>query len=347
MGKRIAYIDLAKGICISIVMLFHIRGICANTMPLSPVMFSACMLPPFFLLSGVFFKEEVSYGIFLRKKVDRLLLPFLFFYLATAVVLPNVLHYIFGMRFETTTGWSSLWAFIWPGEYPNIPLWFLWCLFIVNNIFRLLLSLSKAINEKRHHIILILFCLSCAVVGISSEDHLQTDFANLFKALKNMPLFCFGYILSHFDTLSKIESMGTRRRLWVLFIAIAISLLSCLTYDNLWTNAVMYYVYGTGGAALVIILSLIIVQIPLISFLGRYSIIVLLTHGLMVRAGHTLFQHLSLFIPSYISVAAFWMCMVCSYFAIVPFCKKFLPHVTAQKSLFYQQLNHEESSPFH
>ena len=336
MEKRISYIDLAKGISISIVMLFHIRGICTNEIPLSPVLFSACMLPPFFLLSGMFFKEEVSFGAFLRKKVDRLLLPFVFFYIATAVVLPNILHYCFGTQFGTVNGWPSLWAFVWPGEYPNIPLWFLWCLFVVNIIFRLLFSLSKAISDTQHVIILISFCISCAVVGIFYEEHFQTDVANLFNALKNMPLFCLGYVLSRFNILLKIESLSIKRRLLGLFIAISISLLSCLTYDHVWTNAVVYYVFGTAGAALVIILSLIIVQMPLISFLGRYSIIVLLTHGLMVHVGYPLFQNLSTMIPSYISVTVFWMCMASSYFAIVPFCKRFLPHVTAQKPLFSQ-----------
>ena len=318
-------------------MLFHIRGICPDENPLSPVLFSACMLPPFFFLAGMFFKEELSFGIFMRKKVDRLLLPFLFFYLTTSVALPNVLHYCFGMKFETVTGWPSLWAFVWPGEYPNIPLWFLWCLFIMSIIFRLLLSLSRAINEAQHHIILILCCIGCAIVGISSEEYFQTDVANLFKALENMPIFCLGYVMSHFDMLSRIESMGIRRKLWGLCVAIAVSLLSCMTYNSLWIDAIMYYVYGTAGAALVIILSSIIVQMPLISFLGRNSIIVLLTHGLMVRAGYPLFQHLSMTIPSYLSVTVFWICMACSYFAIVPFCKSILPHVTAQKPLLSVQ----------
>lgn len=315
----------------SIVMLFHIRGICTDEFTLSPVLFDACMLPPFFFLSGVFFKEEASLSLFMRKKIDRLLLPFMVFYLVTAVALPNVLHYRFGMTFETVIGWPSLWAFVWPGEYPNIALWFLWCLFIITIIFRLLLSFSKAISEAQHLIVLILFCIGCAAVGILLEDHFQTDVATLFRALKNLPLFCLGYVMWQFDILSRIETMGIRRKLLGLFVAISISLLSCLTYDSLWTNAVMYYVYGIAGTALIIILSSIIVHMPLISFLGRHSIIVLLTHGLMVRAGYSFFQNLSLTIPSYISVTAFWLCMACSYYAIVPFCKKFLPHITAQR----------------
>lgn len=331
---RIAFIDLAKGICISIVMCFHIKGIIPNDCMLAPVAFSACMLPPFYFLSGLFFKEESSFGVFMQKKVERLLIPFAFFYIITAVAIPNILHFWFGMKFETVVGWPSLWAFVWPGEYPNIPIWFLWCLFIMSIIFRILLSLSKAISEKHHQIILILLCISCAVAGISSEDYFQTDIANLFDALKNMPLFCLGYVMSHYEMLCRIESMGIRRKLLGLFAALPISLLSCLAYDSLWINGIIYYIVGTAGTALIIILSSIIVQMPLISFLGRYSIIVLLTHGLMVRAGFPLFQNLAITIPSYISAAAFWVCMACSYFAIVPFCKRILPHVTAQKPLF-------------
>lgn len=336
-SKRIAFIDLAKGICISIVMFFHIKGIIPNDCMLAPVAFSACMLPPFYFLSGLYFKEEVSFGVFMQKKVDKLLIPFLFFYFITAVALPNMLHSWFGMKFETVVGWPSLWAFVWPGEYPNIPIWFLWCLFIMSIIFRILLSFSKAISEKQYQIFLILLCISCAVVGILSENYFQADIANLFKALKNIPLLCLGYVMSHFDILCRIESMGIRRKLFGLFAAFSISLLSCLTYDGLWINEVIYYIVGIAGTALIIILSSIIVQLPLITFLGRYSIIVLLTHGLMVRAGYPLFQNLTITIPSYISVTAFWICMACSYYAIVPFCKRILPHATAQKPLFYRQ----------
>lgn len=334
-NKRIAYIDLVKGIGISIVMCFHIRGIVPNDCMLASVAFSGCMLPPFYFLSGLFFKEEASFGMFMQKKTDRLLIPFLFFYLITAVALPNMLHFGLGMNFETVVGWQSLWAFVWPGEYPNIPIWFLWCLFIMSIIFRILLSFSRIISERRHLAILSLLCICCAVVGIASEKYFHTDIASLFEALKNMPIFCIGYVASHFDVLSRIESMGIRRKFLGLIVAFSISLLSCHTYESLSSNIVVYYVVATSGTALIVILSSIIVKMPLISFLGRYSIIVLLTHGLMVRAGYPLFLNLANTIPPYLSVAVFWTCMACSYYAIVPFCKRFLPHVTAQKSLFY------------
>ena len=343
-GQRIASIDLAKGFCISIVMCFHIKDIIPDDCMLAPVAFSACMLPPFYFLSGLCFKEETSFGMFIQKKVDRLLIPFVFFYLTTSVALPNILHFCFGVEFEAVMGWPSLWAFIWPGTYPNFPPWFLWCLLIMSTIFRALLSLAKAISPARHLVTLILLCIACAVVGISSEEYLQADIACLFKALKNMPIFCLGYAVAHFDALSWIESMGMGKKLLGLFAAFSISLLSCLTFDDLWTNVAMYYVVSTAGTALIIFLSSIIVQLPLVSFLGRYSIIVLLTHGVMVRAGYPLFQNLAHTIPPCISVAIFWTCMACSYFAIVPFCKKFLPHVTAQRPILYRQA-HTEQAP--
>ena len=70
-GQRIASIDLAKGFCISIVMCFHIKDIIPDDCMLAPVAFSACMLPPFYFLSGLCFKEEASFGMFIQKKVDK------------------------------------------------------------------------------------------------------------------------------------------------------------------------------------------------------------------------------------------------------------------------------------
>lgn len=70
-GQRIASIDLAKGFCISIVMCFHIKDIIPDDCMLAPVAFSACMLPPFYFLSGLCFKERPHLACSFRRRSIR------------------------------------------------------------------------------------------------------------------------------------------------------------------------------------------------------------------------------------------------------------------------------------
>lgn len=66
--NRIQSFDLAKGLCISVVVLFHVRGIAAHELPFESVLFSSFMLPPFFFLAGVFFRDHIAFKVFLVKK---------------------------------------------------------------------------------------------------------------------------------------------------------------------------------------------------------------------------------------------------------------------------------------
>lgn len=76
MKQRIEYIDLAKGICISLVVLLHVYGDLSGTVIKIMNLFH---MPLFFFCSGLFFREllsKESVGVFLRKKVRTLYFPF-------------------------------------------------------------------------------------------------------------------------------------------------------------------------------------------------------------------------------------------------------------------------------
>ena len=68
MQQRIEFIDLAKGICIILVVLLHIVP-SANIPELRFI-----RIPLYFILSGLFFKDYGSFRNFLKKKVNNILL---------------------------------------------------------------------------------------------------------------------------------------------------------------------------------------------------------------------------------------------------------------------------------
>ena len=334
MPDRIDYIDLAKGFCISIVMLFHARGIASYDLPFGPVLFYSLMLPPFFFIAGVFYNANIGLKAFLKKKTNVLLIPFVFFYLTTSVLIPNLLHYGFGMHFETVIGWPSLWAFIWPGEYPNIPLWFLWCLFVMEVLFFMFISIIRQVTAKHAKTLLLLLCLSFAIIGHGLEDYFSTDIACLFKALQNLPFLCLGYITSKFST--HLQNTLRRRTLFLLSIAsLAVASLPMLVLPlpSIMAGSIFYCLCGLAGSYFILSLSALIHYLPLFNYLGRYSIIIVLTHGLIVRAGYPLFTRFSFCLGESGAILLFWSVMALSYLAIIPLLRLTMPHVTAQKPL--------------
>ena len=86
--NRIAYIDLAKGFCIALVVFYHSKGV-LGVQYLIDIFFVSFRLPLYFFLSGLFFKEYGSFQNFFIKKTNRLLIPFFFFYFCFSVLMPN------------------------------------------------------------------------------------------------------------------------------------------------------------------------------------------------------------------------------------------------------------------
>ena len=342
-GKRIAYLDLAKGICIVLVMFFHVKGIVGRSYTIDPFL-TSFRLPLYFFLSGLFFRDYGGLGRFVRKKTNRLLVPFFAFYLFGSVFLPTVLDRLFGIGFSTPTGVAALWAFIWPGNYPNIPIWFLWCLFLVNVLFWLLRRLSAGITTRlcvRQNAsgwamaLLAACCLLVYVAGSGLHRHFMADVGNLFKALESLPFFCLGYVVGQSGGLTALDSASRLRVTvsFVLFFAVCLMASLFVPHDSVGVFLVCHLLSGMSGALMVVALARLLRRVPLLSYLGRYSIIVLLTHGLLVKALTPLVHRLLPAVGTDVAVLAVLVLIALSYLLIIPFCCRYLPHVTAQKPL--------------
>ena len=80
-----------------------------------------------------------------------------------------------------------------------------------------------------------------------------------------------------------------------------------------------------------ILLAKIVGHIPLVTYWGRYSIMILCTH-------QVLYQFLDLLLKQFLP-RGWWRIGVCLvvtmmlYVLIIPFMRRFMPHVTAQKDV--------------
>lgn len=75
MSQRIEFVDLAKGICISLVVLFHVFGDLSGDVIQLMNLFR---MPLYFVLSGLFFKTYDGLIPFIKKKTNKLLITFFF-----------------------------------------------------------------------------------------------------------------------------------------------------------------------------------------------------------------------------------------------------------------------------
>lgn len=123
---RIAFIDLAKGVCILLVVMMH-AGLGHGFPGLR-----ALRMPLYFMLSGLFFKDYGSFRLFVEKKVNKILVPFLFF--ALLGFADQALTALGEGRALTAYG---LWQpFVSPSmTRSNLPVWFLVSLFWANLIY--------------------------------------------------------------------------------------------------------------------------------------------------------------------------------------------------------------------
>ena len=323
MKERIEYIDLAKGICILLVVLDHIAGyryFSDGNYPMNDI-FEQTRMPLYFILSGLFFKDYAG-GIreFLLRKANRILIPYLFF-MALYRVSAKAVWLLTGI------GIGDVWA----------PLWFLLCLFWMNIVFATLYYIVKRCAPGGWTSDTM---LGISVVAIGIAGYFVGNLPlNIGTAMTSLPFLWMGFLLNR-----RLHLFQQRISWWWALLS-AIALFMALHYlymgDNFFYlntyNAPLPLVYlcGLMGTLAILMLSRVIRWLPVISYIGRYSIIVLCTHMAVVKAVIAALCLLPIgwddadIVPSLVVLALTIVgCMFCCWFL-----SKYLPWFTAQKDL--------------
>ena len=312
-GKRIEFIDLAKGVCIILVVAFH------TELTAHLVYLKALRMPLYFILSGLFFKDYGSFIVFLEKKVNRILIPALFFFL---------LFIVFQLIVTRRMDLSEFISPVLTPQMPNLPVWFLICLFWINVIFCLI-----SIYVKQP-------VIRAAVVGVCGIAGWLLSMKDIYlplyisAALSALPFFYIGYLLRKIPLLykNKYDRFNLPLSILLLGIPSAYCLMEEAVYISFRTNLVQ------GNMAVIYLVSLSLVigllllckavgWLPVVSYLGRYSIIVLGLHGIVI---------------SWICYPVCWLARIeatpavlfamsmCICWIAIPLCRKMVPAFTAQ-----------------
>lgn len=138
---RIYYVDYIKGFAVLWIVWIHTTHPDFVSVPVRNTLF--------FFVSGIFFKDY-PYKVFFKKKIQGLLIPFLFFY-CISYVFRIALHYWDFKEIATFNYLCIFDLFRWESQsdylFVNVPLWFLLALF---NMQLLLLVITKIAKKQKH-----------------------------------------------------------------------------------------------------------------------------------------------------------------------------------------------------
>ena len=325
--KRIEYIDLAKGVCILLVVFAHIHP--DLTRYSWGVFFDSFRMPLYFFLSGIFFKRYSGIQEFAIKKVNNLIIPLLFFY-AFAYLYDAVSWGIYLLSESDTStyerySWWPFWEIIRSGmTYHNQPLWFLTALFEVNILYYFL---QRFINSWKLDIAVWVIAIGgwlAAKSGIVLPYYLGT-------ALISLPFFHAGTWLKR-EELLPYSSRDKYLYASILPLGVAVWLLAepiRLHELILPTHFLGFYFCGIGGTLTIVFLCKILRHIPPIAYFGRFSIIVLGTHRPIYHTYRHIFEH---FFPdgNLLYGLIFALTMI-TEIVVIELLRRFAPRFTAQK----------------
>ena len=330
--KRIEFIDLAKGICIFLVVLAHVMSsFDLKNYPLRDTM-GMFRMPLYFFLSGLFFSTYENYQGFLRRKTNKLLLPFLAWYFITAVIPVNVAALLGKNEYG---GLQSLIDFIWPERiFYNGAIWFLWGLFLMNNIFYGIYLLSRRLSQKHMVALISVFSLLVGCAGYALFRPLRINLpGNIDSAMTALPFFVCGYLFRRYTHLLQPNKYDKYNGLFVIVcFAVVMLLAHYVNYRRNQYSVDIFSLYAGGilGTLGIILLSKMLKKLPVLSYCGRYSIMILVIHVLAIKAVKPVVLH---FCSGPVSILLTLLVAFGVSALLIPLMKKYLPHITAQKDV--------------
>lgn len=214
-----------------------------------------------------------------------------------------------------------------PDNFNNGPIWFLIALFNAYMLYMAIWAISK---DK-----VLLKCILSLLVGVCG--YLSINYFKLkIPFYIDMAAYATPFIFVGEMIRVKTQLLTPNKYdKWNIAISVMIFIVMIFTTPNSYEqkpSIAQYYFNGVCGTIAILLLCKQIRYIPVISYIGRYSIIVLGLHALLIGKPYSFF--LSLFHNVYIaeSLTLVVVIFICVLAIIV--LKKYLPWFVAQKDAF-------------
>lgn len=148
--KRDIDIDVAKGLCITLVIVRHMEVF----YKLNIIPFTDIAVPLFFFMSGFYIKTETQFLIFLKNNLKRIILP---------AIIWALLALCYNIPLQYLNKGFCIIEFNWDSPTPaNGALWFLFALFYAKIIFYVM-------SKVKNRIFIIVFSFVLGYIGVNYE----------------------------------------------------------------------------------------------------------------------------------------------------------------------------------
>ena len=237
----------------------------------------AFRLPMYYFISGIFFKKYNGFSDFTRRKVNNILVPFVFFIVLAYLVrvLEAACRFAVGADAIDISPMRLIEPFYLRYWEVTTPLWFLLSLFWVNVMFYALLRWMK------HWALIALMTVLVAAVGYGLSAHSIRLPLMFDTSMVAFPYFVLGWSLARLGALapSRWDKWG-----WLSLLIVALPIYCCADFMNLHFQVLPEF-WKLYLLPFIAILSLFwaskpLSYIPLFCTYGRYSLIILGTHPL-------------------------------------------------------------------
>lgn len=329
-GKRIDFIDLTKGVCIILVVMSHIGG--AFNQLDKDSMLSCFRMPLYFFISGVFFKSYEGLGGFVVRKINKLIIPFLFFYVS-AFLLKYIVWKIAPGVFHLPVSWRELLVLFHGHELIkfNPPIWFLIALFNCNVLFYFVHFLREKHLPIMFVVTLLIGCTGFYLGKMQITLPLYTD-----VAMTALPFYVAGFWIRRYNFFLYPSHRFDKFIPAFVVMALVIMYFTATTpgmrTNNYPGNIFQVYVAAFAGIFMIMLLCKKVKRLKVISYLGRYSIITLGIHAPILHfMGPVVDRYVH---NSWAQAMVLLLITLCICILATPFFLKVIPQAVAQKDLF-------------
>lgn len=268
----------------------------------------------------MFFKEYEAPGSFFVKKINKILVPFLFFYLAG-----NLAYY--GIKYIAPqyliTDARGIWDLFTNRQFFNGPIWFIITLFWCNII------LYAITRTTKNHIARIAIILLVGTIGWYAGycDIFVPMFIDVAMTL--LPFFAIGYYIKSGAIFKGGKIIYAAAGVLLAAISVYMPHRISLHYNII--EGIHSYIAAFTIAFAVLFICLYINRVPFVNYFGKYSLIPLCVHHLIYRPIAVAFKAINIDLLNNcyaVAIVTLLLSTLC-----IPLCIRYIPWFVAQKDV--------------
>lgn len=312
-------LDLAKGIGIILVIWGH-------TLCPSHFLINVFHMPLFFFISGMTFHSPDNVKDYIVKKINRIIIPWLFFTIVSILICLVIYH-----SPKLPSGWNF-----------NGPLWFLQTLFVALSVY---LVLERKL--KGYWLSIAVYLLSFIGYCTAKNGIAESFPWHIMRALIALLFIHLGHMYNKLTDMQNFKEIN----FIILIVSVIVYAVSCYiaitTYSDCETysfvnsdiytfNVFLFLLASISGILMVISVSVIFQSIKIVNNMGKNSLIILCVHFPLIEYLNVLASKSFLYTFSLGKMVLMLLIVLLTIlwsYAFILFCKKYIPQLTGYKNI--------------